>query len=1312
MRTLKLLLLLFLVLVAFSYNAQATVITVEAASIQGWQNSNTAPRLRIYCSKVVVTSDGTQIQFGNVSGQGVFYKSITCSVVGGVLQIPQLQIDSLTDALTGSDAKYAAYFYTSSGSQIAAYSGFTSFSVPGCPTCATTTTWAELLTFNSTFIPYVDNLTYNRTQIDAKIANVEAGGELSTVPFITASPSSLLTNEQAISLLATGLLKHMGGGILAVASGSDFQSPIGVTSPLTFVANVVGIPAASGSVNGYLSSTDWTTFNGKQAALGFTPINLATKDQANGVAGLTASTKLNLAQGQEVWSVNDLTEYSSASGSGATAIRSTISSPLSGQALTWNGTNWVNSNVATVTSVAASTDASFLTVGGSPITTSGTITVNLTTGLTQNLVVATPAGSSGTVSPRALVNGDLPVVDFSHGGTGLSVLGSAYTLVGVNSGATAYTPITLSAGANISITPSGTSLIIAAAAAGTHSLLSATHPDTTPASVTRGGTIVGIGSGTPSWQLKTAGAANTVFVSDGTDVGWGQVNLASSSAVTGIAQTVNGGLGLDASATNNGAIPIKNGSGFTIAQVIAGSNITITPGAGTLQIDASGTLGAAWSDLTSPAANLSLSMSTRTTTFTWGAATGAGVDMFTLKDGPSNTGSGHVAVIQTQASSAAKPILIAAGGTSNGVEMNTSGVLAPIGTGGITANALFGVAANGIQVRTSAGNFTARSVAAGAGIGVTNGDGVAGNPTIATDLSTLVASQTIFDGANASRTITFNLSGTDPVLTLGSGVFNVSTGTIQQAGVNVVLASFTLTGGTGINAIGDFTVNRTVSVDQSFSPTWTGTHTFTPTARNGTAASYFTINEPADTNIPASTESIGWKTVTATRTWATGLLNIQREFLFHAPTYNFNATSTLNFAATVDITGPPVAGANANMINRYALWIESGNFELDAGRITIQQSGPVFDLASSGLGTSLIISNSADISVASGKVYNNIHLSQITGANSVWDIAGTGRGAGLEYQLELKSTSSSSSALYGIIGQLTNKAPGSAKSGYFRTTMQTTSASAVGVAGVFAITATSGNPTNWILQLSGDDNTDQAIHIHSDNLTSANFIDGIVFASDVRMESGGAFLKAFWTSGHTGDFLSFSNSSGGANIFKVTQAGNIVTTGTISSSTITSSGDISGAIGTFAQVLVTAANANVELISASAGGLTNGWIIQQVDLSGSTSRYRVLKNDVGDVLGISNAGVTNLWKGGNVASAGTIAATGNVFHVTGTTNITSVSGTSIVAGTTITIIFDGILTFTDGSNLKLAGNFVTTADDTITLTYDGTNWYEVARAVN
>jgi len=86
----------------------------------------------------------------------------------------------------------------------------------------------------------------------------------------------------------------------------------------------------------------------------------------------------------------------------------------------------------------------------------------------------------------------------------------------------------------------------------------------------------------------------------------------------------------------------------------------------------------------------------------------------------------------------------------------------------------------------------------------------------------------------------------------------------------------------------------------------------------------------------------------------------------------------------------------------------------------------------------------------------------------------------------------------------------------------------------------------------------------------------------------------------------------------------------------------------------------------------------------------------------------------NVASATTTAlGTGNLFHITGTTTITTVNTCDAANnGRLLTLIFDGILTFTDGNNLKLAGNFVTTADDAIQLICDGVNWYEISRSVN
>lgn len=76
----------------------------------------------------------------------------------------------------------------------------------------------------------------------------------------------------------------------------------------------------------------------------------------------------------------------------------------------------------------------------------------------------------------------------------------------------------------------------------------------------------------------------------------------------------------------------------------------------------------------------------------------------------------------------------------------------------------------------------------------------------------------------------------------------------------------------------------------------------------------------------------------------------------------------------------------------------------------------------------------------------------------------------------------------------------------------------------------------------------------------------------------------------------------------------------------------------------------------------------------------------------------------------TLPEYGSLFTISGTTTITSITASH--AERRVTLIFSGALTFTDGSNLKLAGNLVTTADDTITLVCDGTNWYETSRSVN
>jgi hypothetical protein len=69
-------------------------------------------------------------------------------------------------------------------------------------------------------------------------------------------------NMSVTSLTASGLTASE----LVCTNGSKTLASASVSSPLTFSASALGCQAASGSQAGCLSSTDWTTFNNKQAS--------------------------------------------------------------------------------------------------------------------------------------------------------------------------------------------------------------------------------------------------------------------------------------------------------------------------------------------------------------------------------------------------------------------------------------------------------------------------------------------------------------------------------------------------------------------------------------------------------------------------------------------------------------------------------------------------------------------------------------------------------------------------------------------------------------------------------------------------------------------------------------------------------------------------------------------------------------------------------------------------------------------------------------------------------------------------------------
>lgn len=97
--------------------------------------------------------------------------------------------------------------------------------------------------------------------------------------------------------------------------------------------------------------------------------------------------------------------------------------------------------------------------------------------------------------------------------------------------------------------------------------------------------------------------------------------------------------------------------------------------------------------------------------------------------------------------------------------------------------------------------------------------------------------------------------------------------------------------------------------------------------------------------------------------------------------------------------------------------------------------------------------------------------------------------------------------------------------------------------------------------------------------------------------------------------------------------------------------------------------------------------------------------------GNTSHGATTVYPIANLASATTLTIpVGSTFALTGTANCTR-----IIAGTPgrrVMLIAASTDTFTDGVNLKLAGNFNGTADDILQLVAQDTFWVEVSRSVN
>ena len=239
------------------------------------------------------------------------------------------------------------------------------------------------------------------TSVSGTSPVVSSGGTTPAIsmPAATTSVNGYLTSTD------WNTFNNKGSGTVTSVTGTAPVVSSGGATP------AISMAAATTSVNGYLTSTDWTTFNGKQAAL-VSGTNLKTVNGTTllGSGDVGTITYAYGGTGQTTVTTGDLLYGSAANTWSKLGIGST------GQVLrVVSGTPaWGTDYVGTVTSVAA-TVPSFLSISGSPITSSGTLAIGLSG-------TALPTTSGGTGLTSFTANGVVYASSTSALATGTSLV--------------------------------------------------------------------------------------------------------------------------------------------------------------------------------------------------------------------------------------------------------------------------------------------------------------------------------------------------------------------------------------------------------------------------------------------------------------------------------------------------------------------------------------------------------------------------------------------------------------------------------------------------------------------------------------------------------------------------------------------------------------------------------------------------------------------------------------------------------------------------------------------------------------------------